>query len=118
MSEKELRAKIEQEILNSAKKVRFDLTMECFDGDALREFWEAWRSLVQYYEDENHNDTEIGVEVIHEYLDKVNLFWGVWQDQSVSKSCRERSEDALQELEAYLDYIMQAVEIRLYPDGR
>jgi hypothetical protein len=118
MSEKKLRTELEQEILNSAKKVRFEHNAGCFEEDALREFWEAWRRLVQYYEDENHNDTEIGVEVIHEYLDKINLFFGVWQDQSASEHCRERSEESLQELEAYLDYIMQAVEIRLYPDGR
>lgn len=41
MSEKELRTEIEQGILNSAKKVRYDSNTGCFDEGTLREFWEA-----------------------------------------------------------------------------
>jgi hypothetical protein len=60
----------------------------------------------------------MSVDVVREYLDSINLFFGTWQNPNNDANCRERAEEVLQELEAQMRYIIAAVERQLYPNGR
>lgn len=90
----------------------------CFDEQWLLDFRDSWHALVKYYKNYQHNDTDIAVEVVHHYLETTNRFFRLWKDSNASESCRETAVDALLELEAYMQAIMEAVERRIYPDGR
>ena len=80
----------------------------------LREFFDAWRDLANYYGD--NADTVIGVEVVREYLDKLNYFFVIWKEPHVDGECQEQSEEALQELESYMQDIIGYVEAGLSPN--
>ncbi len=111
------RQQLENAILDVSRKVSVNSETGCFDEAVLMAFGEAWHHLASYFKDYSHNDTDIGVEVIHDYLEKINLFWAISKREDLSERCKERAEEALYELEASLDYIMQAVESRIYPNG-
>ena len=113
-----VRQQLEQVIINSAQELKIDAGSGCFDEQTLVDFQDSWYALGKYYKDYQHNDTDIAVEVVYRYLETTNRFFGIWKDSNLSESCRARAVEALQELEAYMQGIMESVERRIYPNGR
>jgi glucan phosphorylase len=118
MSAKSIRSQLEKTILESSRKIHIEEMLECFEEAVVNEYMMAWHNLAEYYRDFSHDDTEISVETIHDYLDKLNYFFSLWQNPNTEETCKERSQDIVQEMEAHMNYIIEAVENRIYPNGR
>jgi hypothetical protein len=116
MTEVSIRTQLTKKIIKASKNLRVYSEVGCYEENALSEYQGFWHLLVGYYE--NNADTEMGVELVSEYLERINDFFGSWNDPSLSEDCQERSEEALRELEAHTGYIKAAVERRLYPNGK
>jgi hypothetical protein len=111
MNENVSREYIEQQLIQKAKEIKIDSQTGCIDEIFLEEFDLVWHKLVKYYE-ANH-DSVIGVQVVHIYLDMINLFFATWQSPNVSEECREAAEESLQILQRQMEYIIISVENRL-----
>jgi hypothetical protein len=111
MNENSSREQIENELIKKAHEIKIDRQTGCIDETFFEEFDLAWHKLVKYYE--SNEDSVIGVQVVHVYLDTVNLFFAVWQDNNVPEDCREHAEESLRILERQMEYIIIAVENRL-----
>ncbi len=115
MTEGKMRAALESEIIKRAKFIALDAETHCFDEQHLYEYIEAWHQLAIYFRE--NEDTSIGVEVVREYRDSLDYLFGIWKHGDVSDECRERAEEALRELEAYMRDIFEAVELTLSSSG-
>ncbi len=111
-----LRINIEQRIISTAKSVRRRSLDVCFDEKDIEPFLSAWHDLVQYYQ--TYDESMINVEVVREYIDALNRFVGVMQDEHQSTDCRDLVNEAIAELEWRMGDIIKAVERRIYPSGR
>lgn len=114
-ADKGKRSDLENELVNSANIITYD-GQNCLNKEQVETFSETWRELVDYYE--NHDDNDIGVEVIREFIDWQMRFSTVWHDETRPANCREAALDPLEELELLMNNIIRAVEMRLYPTGR
>jgi hypothetical protein len=111
-----VRSEIEKCIVSSAGKILLGPDHECYDDEAAQDFLQAWRDLVEYYQ--NADDIMINVEVVREYRDWMNIFGGMKYHKGLSADCLARAEEAEAELKVYMDDIIIAVGRKLYPQGR
>ncbi len=111
-----IRINAEQRILSAADNVLRTSHSACFNEANLAEFFNGWHDLVHYYQE--CDETMISVEVVREYINGLNSFVGVRQDEKRSRQCHEQASEAIAELEWYMQEIIKAVERGLYPAGR
>ncbi len=111
-----IRINAERQILSTADSVRRSSIKDCFDEKDIEPFLNAWYDLVRYYR--AYDEAMISVEVVREYIDVLNRFVGVLQDENQPPECRELVKEAIAELERHMDEIIKAVEQRIYPTGR
>jgi hypothetical protein len=108
-----LRKAIEARIINF-KYPKIIPEHDCFD--TTHAGLEHWDDLVHYYR--ANDDTDIGVEVMREYMDRLNDLLRIAQDTTLPEQCHDEVEDAVSELQMHLNEIINHVEFRLYPNGR
>jgi hypothetical protein len=109
---------LEENIIENAKSIRIKKNEFCFDEAALVEYAKSWHELIQYYRNPEICDFEMSIDLIQLYLYDINYFFALSKDDSLPEDCRARAYEMIQELEANLNYIVEAVEIWMYPNGR
>jgi hypothetical protein len=113
MNSSERRAELERLIVDNAKRIIANQETGCINETDLQQYLETWHQLVLHY---RHSDEMvIAVEAVRDYLQSMDYFFGISNYQTFDETCRERATEALQELDASMKYIIQAVELKLPP---
>jgi hypothetical protein len=105
---------LEKDIIAKSKNTHWDKDLNCHDSLAVKELLRSWGNLSQYYHD--NDDNTMSIEILSEYLDWVEKFGGMSVYPQVSENCRKESQEARDELKAFMEVIIEAVLSRLYPE--
>jgi hypothetical protein len=102
-----LRHDIEKQIVEASNQIIRTSPMECLPEEVVRKLLLYWHDLMKYYRE--NDDDDMNIEVIREYLRHVDIFWVMSNDQNVSPACRESLRESLDELQSYMEDIIEAV---------
>lgn len=103
------RAELEQNIIDKSWQVDISLIDAAWlESIEFHEFMRAWSDLVAYYE-VNPEDTQIGVEVLREYVDFTRLLRNIMVNEAYDEDRRKQSEDELKGIEFKLEEIIREV---------
>jgi hypothetical protein len=111
-----IRNDLEQEIIRCDALIKWDHNLFCASQKVLDEFIAAWNDLARYYC--NHDDLQISVEIIRIFREATHLFYIMTHHEAISEECRDRAKESLETLEVLMTDITEAVDRRLYPEGR
>jgi hypothetical protein len=110
------RAELAIEIIRLSSGIVIGSERSCFEPDRLRQYLDAWDNLYKYYQ--QTTDVDVDVVLVQEYLQQVDYFFGVMQNDHRDAECRAEAEEALEELRATMQYIIRWVEARVFPWGK
>ena len=102
------RKKLENRIVKLAESVPVggsDSELAWLYGQELDEFIDTWWTLAKYYEE--HSDTEIGVEVVSEYVYYSRIFRRLICDVTLDPRIRQQAEDQMRDLDAGMDEVIK-----------
>ncbi len=107
---------LEKDILSAQHNLYEDDKHEHLSKQGVKTYLQAWHQLLTYYK--KNDDNSISVEMVREYIDWIDLFATIWHNEKRSAASREIASEACSELRLYMNGIIEAVDNRIYPEGR
>jgi hypothetical protein len=107
---------VEQEIIRCDALIKWDRDLFCESHRVLDDFIFAWNQLARYYREQD--DREISVEIIRVFREATHLLYVMTHNMKIKEECRDMAKESLETLEILMTDITEAVDSRLYPDGR
>lgn len=104
MRDNEERDQWEERIMEASNQID-NIQPDWFNSAEWDLFIEAWHKLIEYYE--RHTDSVIGIEVVREYTDFMQLLRRVRCDENLSVDVRAQAEEKIIELEGQMDEIIK-----------
>jgi hypothetical protein len=110
------RKKLEQDIIDNAKKIQFNSEINSYEETTVGGFVVSWLALVDYYK--HNNDSDISIEILREYINWKDNFYDIWKNPDIAEIYQEEAGEHLKELEYFIQLIIENVHSWLYPSGR